>query len=176
GAAKARAKLREIQSLAVSTVEEIHKIVYELRPTVLDDLGLIAAMQWYAENYLEPAGVEVHFETAGQERRLPIEAETALFRIVQEATTNIIRHAEAESASMTLEFKGTSVAIHIEDDGRGFDVHEVMSKMEGTRGLGLLGMKERAEFLGGVLSIRSQPSLGTEIDVEIPVDEEVSDD
>ena len=89
---EAKDKLKGIQSLSVKILDEIHKVIYELRPTLLDDLGLVAALKWYAENYLEAAGVRVHLKTTGLERRLPTEMETALFRIVQEATTNIIRH------------------------------------------------------------------------------------
>ncbi len=101
--------------------------------------------------------------------------ETALFRIIQEALTNIVRHADAESASISLEFNKTFVAVRIEDDGRGFDLDEVMRSRHDERGLGLLGMKERAKLLGGILSVKSQPGLGTEIAIEIPIDEEAPD-
>lgn len=170
-----KTKLKGIQSIAVKTLGEIHKVIYRLRPTLLDDLGLVAAVKWHAENYLEAAGVTVHLETAGSERRLPAQIETALFRIIQEATTNIVRHADAESVSLSLEFNKTSVAIHIEDDGRGFDLKEVMRSRDGERGLGLLSMEERAQLLGGVLSIKSRPGFGTQIAVEIPILPEVTD-
>ncbi len=172
---EAKTKLRGIQSLAVNTLDEIHKVIYELRPTLLDDLGLVAAVKWHAENYLEAAGVKVHLETAGSERRLPAQIETALFRIIQEATTNIVRHADAESTSISLEFNETSIAIHIEDDGKGFDLNEVMRSRDGERGLGLLSMEERAQLLGGVLSIKSRPGFGTQIAVEIPIEQEITD-
>ncbi|MEE8174017.1 MAG: GAF domain-containing protein, partial [Dehalococcoidia bacterium] len=172
---EAKAKLRAVQSLALKTLDEIHRVIYELRPALLDDLGLVAAVQWQCENCLEAVGIKVNFETAGVERRLPAQIETALFRIIQEATTNILRHAEAESASISLEFKESSVAVHIEDDGKGFDPHEAMSVRDRERGLGLLGMKERAELLGGFLSIQSQPGRGTRIDVEIEIDWRISD-
>ncbi len=172
---EAKAKLRGIQSLAVKTLDEIHKIIYELRPTLLDDLGLTAAVKWHTENYLEAAGVRVYLETAGLERRLPARLETALFRIIQEATTNIVRHADAESTSISLEFNETSIDIHIEDDGKGFDLGEVMRSRDGERGLGLLSMEERAELLGGHLSIKSRPGFGTQIAVEIPIEQEIPD-
>lgn len=174
-AEQTKAKLKEIQSIALGTLGEIHNVIYELRPTLLDDLGLIPAIKWHAENYLETAGIKAHLETAGQERRLPPEIETALFRIVQEATTNTVRHAHARSASISLEFEESSVAVHIEDDGRGFDPNEVAKAKDSGRGLGLLSMKERVEHLGGVLSIMSEPGKGTQIQIEIPVNwEEVS--
>lgn len=172
---EAKAKLRGIQSLAAKTLDEIHKVIYELRPTLLDDLGLVAAVKWHAENYLEAAGIKVHLETAGPERRLPAQIETALFRIIQEATTNIARHADAESTSISLEFNETCIAVHIEDDGKGFDLNEVMRSSDGERGLGLLSMEERAELLGGHLSIKSRPGLGTQITVKIPIEQEIPD-
>jgi signal transduction histidine kinase/HAMP domain-containing protein len=170
-ATEAKDKLRQLQTRVVETLDEIHRVVYELRPTILDDLGLVSAVQWHVENYLGPTGIEAHFETEGDERRLSLQVETALFRIVQEASTNIVRHSEAESASVALEFNDSSVAIHIEDDGKGFDIREVMSKREGGRGLGLLGMRERAEFLGGTCRLWSRPGFGTQLDIEIPIDE-----
>jgi two-component system sensor histidine kinase DegS len=121
------------------------------------------------ETHLAAAGVKAHFETAGPERRMPTNLETAIFRIIQEAVTNIIRHAGAESASISIDFEETSIAVHIEDDGKGFDLDEAMRATREGRGLGLLSMKERAALLGGVLNIRSQPGQGTQIGLEIPV-------
>ncbi len=175
-AGETAAKLRRIQSLAAKTLDEIHKIIYELRPTLLDDLGLVAAVQWYAENYLEAAGVKVYLETTGLERRLPAPIETALFRTIQEAATNIVRHASAKNAHIKFEFNDTSISIHIEDSGMGFDFDKVMRMKGGGRGLGLLSMKERVELLGGVLGIKSQSGLGTRIAVKIPITQEVPDD
>ncbi|MFQ5988271.1 MAG: sensor histidine kinase, partial [Dehalococcoidia bacterium] len=172
GANGVKAKLREMQSLAINTLDEIHRVIYELRPTLLDDLGLIAAVKWYAEGHLEAAGIKMYLETAGQERTLPPHVETAVFRIVQEAITNIVRHAGAESTSISLEFRESSIGVYIEDDGTGFDLDEVMSSADRRRGLGLLGMKERVELLGGSLSLRSRPGLGTQVAVEIPLERE----
>jgi len=168
-----KVKLRGIQSLAINTLDEIHRVIYELRPSLLDDLGLVAAVNWHAENYMEAAGVKVHLETAGVDRRLSVEIETALFRIIQEAATNIVRHAGADSASMALEFKEDSVAIRIKDNGKGFDLDQIMRSKDKGLGLGLLSMKERVEFLGGKLSIQSRPGFGTQIAAEIPIDREI---
>lgn len=164
-----RNRLRGIQSTAIRTLDEIHKVIWELRPTLLDDLGLVAAVEWLAETHLEASNIKVHLETAGMERRLPSKIETAIFRIIQEAITNIIRHANAESACISLDFEESHVVTHVEDDGRGFDIDEAMRATKRGRGLGLLSMKERAELLGGVFSIRSNPGQGTQIDVRIPV-------
>ena len=164
-----KARLKKIQSIALMTLDEIHKVIWELRPTLLDDLGLVAAVQSHVETHLGAAGVKVHLETTGDEKRLPNKVETAIFRIIQEATTNIIRHSNAESACINLEFGDTSVRVHIEDDGRGFDLDEAMSATKNGRGLGLLSMKERAELLGGLLKIKSHPGQGTQISLEIPL-------
>jgi signal transduction histidine kinase len=168
-----KAQLGEIQSVAMKAHDEIHRLTYELRPRLLDDLGLVSAVESHVENQLKPTGVMVHMETLGMERRLPAEAETALFRIIQEATTNIIRHAGADIASVTLEFKEESIVARIEDNGRGFDIDQVMRSSDRRRGLGLLGMTERAEYLGGALSIVSRPGVGTQIAAEIPNSQEI---
>lgn len=176
GADEVKAKLRELQSLAIKTLDEIHRVIYELRPTLLDDLGLIAAVKWYAESHLEAAGIKMYLETAGQERRLAPRVEIAVFRIVQEAITNIVRHARAESTCISLEFRESSVGIYIEDDGAGFTLDKVESSADRRRGLGLLGMKERVELFGGSLSLRSRPGQGTQLAVEIPLESESVDE
>lgn len=169
-ASKLRERLKGIRSVAVSTLEGIHKLIYDLRPAMLDDLGLLAAIRWYAESRLESAGVEVHLETAGNERRLPPQVETSLFRITQEAIANLAQHAQAESASITVEFGEDYVTVQIEDDGKGFDVTEIFHRYEADgRGLGLLGMEERVSLLGGKLVIKSHPGGGTQIVAQVPL-------
>ncbi|MBE0480010.1 MAG: GAF domain-containing protein [Dehalococcoidia bacterium] len=163
-------KLKTQQRLVLKTLDEIHKVIWELRPTLLDDLGLVAAVEWLGETHLEPAGVKSHLETAGLERRLPTRVETELFRIIQEAMTNIVRHASAESANISLEYEEEAVTAHIEDDGIGFNVEENTRATRNGHGLGLLSMKERAELLGGALSIQSQAGQGTQIKIRIPTD------
>jgi PAS domain S-box-containing protein len=163
-----KARLKGIQSTAIRTLDEIHKVIWELRPTLLDDLGLTEAVEWLAESNLEAMGITVNLETVGAERRLPNKVETALFRIIQEAITNIYRHAEAESASISLEFEDDFVAVHIEDDGRGFDFDKAVGSTRTGRGLGLLSMRERVELLRGTFDIRSQPGQGTQINIQIP--------
>lgn len=160
--------LEEIRDLAIGTLDEIHRVVYQLRPSLLDDLGLVAAVQWLADHYLEETGIKVLFETLGIERPLVAEVENTLFRISQEAITNIVRHAEAEGVSIVVEFKEDSAAIHIEDDGHGFVLEEVTGAMLSHKGLGLMGMKERAELLEGHLKIESQPGTGTRVFAEVP--------
>ncbi len=101
--------------------------------------------------------------------------ETILFRVIQEAVYNIAKHAQAKNASISLHFKKSVIEVHVRDDGKGFDVEEAISSKDRPRGLGLLGMKERVEFINGTLSIRSRPgSSGTEINVKIPLNHEAS--
>ncbi|MBI2906577.1 MAG: GAF domain-containing protein [Chloroflexi bacterium] len=161
-------KFDEIQSLTVKMLDEINRVVYELRPTLLDDLGLIPAIEWLTDKHLDEGEIEVSFETIGAARALLPQVEIALFRITQEAITNIVRHASARRVQVTLEFKERGVAVTIVDDGVGFRPKEVTISQETGRGFGLLGMKERAELLSGNLTIESKEGRGTRIHVEIP--------
>jgi signal transduction histidine kinase len=166
----AETQLEEIKSLLARTSKEVHELIYNLRPSLLDDLGLPAALRSCARNTFEGSGVEVHVEVAGQEKRLPPQVEIAVFRIVQEAIANIARHSRAESAYISLEFKDESIVIQVEDDGIGFDLTQVSTSGSGKECVGLLGMKERAELLGGTLTIDTKPGRGTRVAMEIPID------
>jgi signal transduction histidine kinase len=162
-------KLQDLETVARGLLENVHRLIFDLRPSVLDDLGLVAAVRWYAENRLGPTGTRVYLETEGEERRLPSQIETAIFRVAQEALTNIARHAEAENAAISLAFKDTMLRVAIEDDGKGFDVAAVERSADSTRGLGLLGMRERVALLNGSLTIDSAPDSGTIVSVQVPV-------
>jgi PAS domain S-box-containing protein len=167
---KVRVRLRKAQALSISILDEIHKLTYELRPTLLDDLGLVAAARWLADNNLRAAGIRVKSRTTGREKRLPPQLEATLFRVIQEAVTNIARHSHAKNASVMLHFDKNIVKVRVSDDGEGFDVEEAISSKDRPRGLGLLGMKERVELVNGTLSIKSRPGGGgTKIEVEIPL-------
>jgi signal transduction histidine kinase len=167
-------KLASMKGLAARALEGVHQMIYYLRPSVLDDLGLLSAIKWYAESRLEELGVKVGFESSGTETRLPSQTETALFRAVQEAINNIARHAEAENVLIEVYFKGSALVIEVEDDGRGFDV-EAVAKLSGQgEGFGLAGMRERIALLDGTLTIQSEPSSGTQVRMEIPLAPEES--
>lgn len=163
---EARKKLGELRSLTAHTLDEIHRLIYDLRPTLLDDLGLIPAIRWYTKSHLEPLDIKVHLEIIGLEKRLAPRIETALFRIVQEALTNIVKHANAKRVTVRLELKESVVITLIEDDGRGFDA----AVPEGSPTLGLVGIKERVALLGGVFRIHSKPGKGTQLVIEIPLE------
>lgn len=161
--------LNGLRASISQTVKELHNIIYDLRPTLLDDLGLIPALRWYAESRLEAHGVEVELGIKGTARRLPPEVETALFRIAQEAMTNVVRHARASQVRLGLEFGTEAVAIHVWDNGCGFEVEETLDAEDGRRGFGLLGIQERATLLGGAFEVHSQPGKGTELRVQVPL-------
>lgn len=165
----AESMLEEVRALLANTSREVHGLIYDLRPSLLDDLGLPAAVRSCAHHLLEAAKIEAHLELVGQERRLPPEIEIAVFRIIQEAITNVMLHSRAESVYISLEFKEKSIATRVEDDGIGFNPIDVLNSAHAKNSMGLLGMKERAELLQGSLVIDSQPRKGTIIALEIPL-------
>jgi PAS domain S-box-containing protein len=171
GTDEAKLRLKKGEQVAISILDETHRLIYELRPTLLDDLGLVAASRWLTENNLGAGGVAVNFKTSGRVRRLPSRIETTLFRVIQEAVSNIAKHAHARNVNVALNFRKGAIAIHVGDDGEGFDVDEAISSRNRPRGLGLLGMKERVELMKGTLRITSQHGSGTEVDIEIPTNQ-----
>lgn len=163
--------LASMRELSQHTLDGVHKIMYDLRPSTLDHLGLVPALRWWAKSLLEPRGVRVSIEEINPIQRLPPEVETALFRVVQEAITNISRHAAARNTCISLNFEGNTVSITIEDDGVGFDTGELNLSPDSSQGLGLMGMRERLELLGGSLEINTSPGNGTQIFIETPIRE-----
>lgn len=166
--AKSRELVKKAQLAAVGILNEIHRIIYELRPSILDDLGLIPAVRWLENTMLEEKGIHVKLKTSGRARKLPSDSEASLYRVIQEALTNIARHSNAKNALISIKFAKDDISVNISDDGSGFDFDSIINSIKGTRGLGLLGMKERIEFMGGELIIKSQPGQGTEISIVIP--------
>jgi signal transduction histidine kinase len=162
-------RLDEVKALAVRTLDEVHRLILDLRPSVLDDLGLFSALRWYAERYLVTRGIAVRCEIRELDRRLAPEVEIALFRIGQEAMNNIARHAKAESVLIQLGLDGKDLHIEIEDDGQGFDPN--VSPQDRPH-YGVLGMRERAELLGGTAIIESAPGMGTRLEIRVPLPDE----
>jgi len=162
-------KATDLRDVASKTLDEVHDLSMRLRPRVLDDLGLAAALErlvseWQAR-YKIPVDVAIQLN-----ERLPGDVETAIYRIVQETLTNIARHAQAKSASILVERRDDVVRVIVEDDGVGFDI----SSNHGERHLGLLGMRERAELLNGTLVVESSPEHGTSIYIEMPLMERMN--
>lgn len=161
--------LERAKRLAVETVEGVNRIVLGLRPRLLDDYGLLPAIRWYADECLRPMGVEVCVEERGVESRLPRQSETAVFRVVQEAVSNIARHARATHTKISLTWGPASMRVCIDDNGQGFDGQGMMGSENRQRSLGLLGMEERVALLGGKLDVASARGSGTHITFEIPL-------
>jgi signal transduction histidine kinase len=159
-----RAATQELRELVVSTLQDVRRLAVELRPTALDDFGLVAALERLTASFAEQTGISVDFETALADERLPEEVETALYRIVQESLTNVVKHARARRVSILLARKEGSVKAVVEDDGRGFDPAE-----QAGDGFGLVGMSERLALLGGRLEVESDADAGTTIAAEVPV-------
>jgi PAS domain S-box-containing protein len=162
--------LERLQELAKRLDEEVNFLVWELRPTVLDDLGLVAAIENYVQEWVRHYGISAEFH-AGKlgETRLAPDVETNLYRITQEALNNTYKHAKAKNANIVLESRNKEVVLVIEDDGIGFNADAVRPSPEESRGLGLVGMRERASIIGGKVEIESSPGNGTTVFVRVPM-------
>jgi two-component system sensor histidine kinase DegS len=150
-------------------LQEVRRFSRDLRPSILDDLGLLPALEWLTGELRQEYGIQTSLKIIGPEKRLYPEAELMLFRIVQEALRNITKHAEANSAEVTVEFIDSKVKVTVTDDGIGFKPPENLGDLPQMGKLGLKGMQERAQLLGGTLKLKSAPSQGTTVTVEAPV-------
>ena len=165
-----REKTAELRALVSRSMEDLHNLVAALRPTILDDFGLAPALERYLHGIATGSGLRIRSSLAGlQAMRLPPSIEIALFRIVQEAMTNVVKHAQAHNVNIGVEHWGNAVVLFIEEDGQGFDVAKVRRDRKHSMGLGLLSMEERATLLGGTLVVQSSPGRGATLVVEIPL-------
>lgn len=165
------ARVEELQGLAQRTLKDIKALALGLRPSLLDDLGLVSAIERIAADVRENRGLAVRLDaTRFDGRRLPEAVETALFRITQEALSNVVKHAAATQAVITLQLEDGSVTCTVEDNGRGLrhNAHSLASVAPGH--LGLIGMRERATLLGGQFELTSTPGAGTRVRVSIPLE------
>jgi signal transduction histidine kinase len=160
----AAAATGELRELVVSTLHDVRRLAVELRPKALDDFGLVSALERLVETFREQTGIEVDIEPRLGDERLPPDVETTLYRITQEALTNVVKHAQAKRVSIVLTRRDGSVSALIEDDGRGFGTDETQEN-----GLGLLGMRERIALVGGRLSVESSAGSGTTLSIEVPI-------
>jgi signal transduction histidine kinase len=159
-----RIALAEVRDLVRSTLQDVRRLAVELRPKALDDFGLVPAVERLTESFGEQTGIDVEFVHNVPDVRLPPEVETALYRIVQESLTNVVKHARAGHISIVLTSKDGSVSILVEDDGVGFEPARARGE-----GLGLVGMRERIGLLGGRVTVESRPGAGTTFVAEVPV-------
>lgn len=155
--------------VARQLLQRVRSLALELRPSLLDELGLHEASKWYVKQFAKRAKLRVTFDSDAAWDRVPEEIEIACFRILQEGLTNIARHAAATAASVTLKREGERLALTIADDGVGFSFAEARSRAVSGTSLGLLGMEERLRLIGGTLTVTSSPGAGTQIQARFPV-------
>ena len=169
GDAKARQQLEAVKRTLEETLEEVHRMSQDLRPSVLDDLGLVPALRTLAK---QPSGSEVSLHVDGLRDRLPAPIETALYRIAQEALTNANKYAKAAHVNIDLRSLDGHIRLRVRDDGVGFDPQSIPEREEpGRAGLGIFGMRERATLLRGTLEIHSAPQQGTEVVAQLPLED-----
>jgi two-component system sensor histidine kinase UhpB len=162
-------KVAEARRLASDALVELRKIIGDLRPTILDDLGFVPAIRWYARKYLEGDGVGVVLQLPAEDLKLPGELATTLYRITQEAINNILRHSQAKVVTISLQVLGTTVCLAIQDNGVGFNPDDLASQGDHPQKLGLLGIRERADLLGGDVRIASSPGRGVLLEICLPL-------
>jgi two-component system sensor histidine kinase UhpB len=163
-----RGRLGEAKSLSSQTLTAMRRLSLDLRPTMLDDLGLIPTLRWYIQNFSNRLGISSNFETTGFEEKLSPRVETAFYRIVQEALNNIAKHAQADRVEISLVKRDSRIYASIQDNGKGFDLGRVLHPESSERGFGIVGIQERISLLGGQMDIQTKPGFGTLIHFEIP--------
>jgi signal transduction histidine kinase len=161
-----RTALKNAQELVGDIVERVRRLSLELRPTILDDLGLFPTLRWLAERYERLMHIRVQLLQRGVDRRFPPEVESTAYRIAQEALTNVARHAKVNEATVRIWSDGVHLGLQIEDHGQGFNPEGALSARQAA---GLSGMMERARLLGGTCTIESRPKEGTLVTAELPL-------
>jgi signal transduction histidine kinase len=169
------ARLKRVQSLAVQVHTEVRRLMADLRPSLLDTLGLVPSIRQLADTRLRPLNINVSIETTGKERRLDPEVETGLFRVAQGSIGNIIEHSKARNATIAVEYHDSELVLRITDDGQGFDVSAITDVEESGRGRGLFSMRERIMLLGGTASVESKIGQGTTVWARVPIANKVND-
>jgi len=163
-----RQELLELKTMVIASLQDVRKIIFDLRPMVLDDLGVIPALRRFIAEHQQKYGLAIEFVTLGEEKRLSAPLEVAVFRIIQEALNNVVKHARAHEAMVKLEVTDNQVNILIRDDGQGFDKEKALQE-ETANSYGIMGMKERVEILEGRFSVTSRVGKGTTVSAQIPI-------
>jgi PAS domain S-box-containing protein len=163
-----RAQLEKLWQQVNDIVADVRRLSQDLRPAALDRLGLLSALEWLAADVAKYSGLKIEVKVLGKERRLPGELELVLFRIAQEALRNVWKHAQASEAEIIVEFSEAAIKVTISDNGRGFYPPQQVSNLAREGKLGMAGMQERVQLVGGNLAIRSEPGKGTIVTIELP--------
>jgi signal transduction histidine kinase len=169
--------LQKLETLTADSLKELQRLISDLRPSHLDDLGLSAALRWYTNRIHEDTSINIRIDFLGDEQEMDDAIKITIFRIIQESLNNIIKHSQADHVNIHLGYEPKKVRINVRDNGVGFDLETI--KMERSRrpSLGLAGMEERAALLDGTVSVQSRPGYGTEVEAVIPYrKKEVKDD
>jgi signal transduction histidine kinase len=162
-------RVEQLKSLTADVGQEVSRLAWEIRPTTLDDLGLQTAFQQFIEECSQSSDLQFDLHLALSDRRLPPIIETTLYRILQEAITNVAKHAEAKKVGVILEATVDEAILIVEDDGKGFRSEEADETLAPSSRLGLLGMRERLALVGGKLEIEAAPGLGTTLIIHVPL-------
>jgi two-component system sensor histidine kinase UhpB len=162
-------RLQSIRQMAKDSLECLRSIIYDLRPAILDDLGLLPAIRWYARTNLEQAGIQVELNFPEELPDLPQPLATTLFRITQESVNNIIHHSQAKKATITMSIREGILSLRVKDDGLGFDPLQMTQEAIHLQHWGLVGIQERIELVGGKLALSSDPTHGTIITITVPL-------
>lgn len=163
--------LKRASAMVADSTDRMYDLILGLRPSALDDLGLVSALRAHVHRTMQSSGINFKFHSAHLPERLPSVIETALFRLFQEALSNILRHSKAKNVSLTITIENGHVYGEVVDDGVGFDVEKLKTTQLGERGLGILGMRERVEQFNGNLEIQSKPNGGTQVRIRLPLTE-----
>ena len=162
------ATLHKLETLTADSLKELQRLMTDLRPSHLDDLGLSAALRWYSARIQEHSSLNIRVDIHGEECDLDDAMKITIFRIIQESLNNIIKHAQATHVNIHVHFDEKKVRIHVFDNGIGFDREQVQTRRTNRPSLGLAGMEERAALLGGSVTVQSRPGYGTEVEALIP--------
>jgi two-component system sensor histidine kinase DegS len=165
---RAKSEITGLKSMVNEILQETRRFIFDLRPMILDDLGLLPTLRRYIKDYVEKNKVEVNFLPSGRERRLPTHVETAIFRIIQEALINVAIHASAAHVQVVLDMGDSAATVTVEDDGVGFDINKLSLELQ-QKSLGIASMGQRIEMLGGQISIDSTLGRGTRVMALIPL-------
>ena len=162
-------ELEEIWQQINDVIKEVRRLSQDLRPAALDRLGLLPALEWLASQVTEHSGIATNVSVVGKQRRLPEEIELVLFRITQEALRNMWRHSQASKAEIMVKFDKGKIKVNVTDDGQGFHIPDKIEDLARHGKLGLAGMYERAQLIGGMLTVQSNPGSGTSVSIEMPI-------
>ncbi|MBE7470416.1 MAG: hypothetical protein DPW09_03745 [Anaerolineae bacterium] len=169
GVSDLTASLQESMDIVEQAIQQVRNLSLDLRPSLLDDLGLVATLRWYLDRQARWAGLSAHLTVTPPDLQLPANLETVCFRLVQEALTNALRHAQAQTIRVDLQRHDKELQLVIGDDGLGFEVEPTLKRIAYGKGLGLVGMQERVSLLGGRFELESAPGQGTQIRVFLPL-------